>query len=114
VDYTLTFGVGRVDTRESVTVDWPDGRTSARSHVATNQRITVREAEGIVRPSNRPTAQPPLFKDVTAPIALDFVHHENNFVDFDREPLVPKMVSREGPFIAVGDVNGDGLDDFFI
>ena len=114
VDYTLTFGVGRVDTLESVTVDWPDGRTSALSHVATNQRITVREAEGIVRPPNRPTAQPPLFKDVTAPIALDFVHHENDFVDFDREPLVPKMVSREGPFIAVGDVNGDGLDDFFI
>jgi len=24
------------------------------------------------------------------------------------------MVSREGPFVAVGDVNGDGLDDFFI
>ncbi len=114
VDYTLTFGVGRVDTLESVTVDWPDGRTSALSHVATNQRITVREAEGIVRPPNRPTAQPPLFKDVTASIAVDLVHHENDFVDFDREPLVPKMVSREGPFIAVGDVNGDGLDDFFI
>jgi hypothetical protein len=35
-------------------------------------------------------------------------------VDFDREPLIPKMVSREGPLVAVCDVNGDGLDDFFI
>src|SRR6185503_4156914 len=43
VDYVLTFGVGRVDTLESVTVDWPDGRTSGMSHVGTNQRITIRE-----------------------------------------------------------------------
>jgi enediyne biosynthesis protein E4 len=52
--------------------------------------------------------------DVTERAALDFKHHENDFVDFDREPLMPKLVSTEGPFIAVGDVNGDGLDDLFI
>jgi len=45
---------------------------------------------------------------------LDFKHQENEFVDFDREQLIPKMVSTEGPFVTVGDVNGDGLDDFFI
>ena len=27
---------------------------------------------------------------------------------------MPKLVSTEGPFLAVGDVNGDGLDDIFI
>jgi hypothetical protein len=42
------------------------------------------------------------------------VHHENEFVDFDREPLTFKMLSTEGPCIAVGDVNRDGLDDMFI
>jgi len=114
VDYTLTFGVGRVDTVESLTVDWPDGRTSGMTHVGTNQRLTIRESEGHFQPPNRPTAHPPLFRDVTAAVGLDFTHHENDFVDFDREPLIPKMVSREGPFVTVGDVNGDGLDDFFI
>src|SRR6266403_4036721 len=44
VDYTLTFGVGRIETLESVTVDWPDGRTSGMMHVGTNQRLTVRES----------------------------------------------------------------------
>jgi hypothetical protein len=55
-----------------------------------------------------------LLKDVTSTVGLDFIHHENEFVDFDRERLIPKMVSTEGPFVTVGDVNGDGLDDFFI
>ncbi|OLB67901.1 MAG: hypothetical protein AUI09_01735 [Gemmatimonadetes bacterium 13_2_20CM_2_66_5] len=114
VDYTLTFGVGRVDTLDSVTVDWPDRRTSVLSHVATNQRLTIREQDRQVRPTVQPSNRPTLFKDVTAQVGLDFVHHENDFVDFDREPLIPKLVSTEGPFITVGDVNGDGLDDFFI
>src|SRR5467141_3398794 len=66
VDYTLTFGVGRIDTLQAVTVDWPDGRTSGMSHVGTNQRITIREQDGAsVRPPqlplDRPTARPPLF-----------------------------------------------------
>ncbi|HJS43555.1 MAG TPA: VCBS repeat-containing protein [Gemmatimonadales bacterium] len=127
VDYTLTFGVGPIDTLESLTVDWPDGRTSVLSHVATNQRLTIRPPplsldrptarppdRPTARPPDRPTARPPLFRDVTAQVGLDFVHRENDFVDFNRERLIPKMLSTEGPFVTVGDVNRDGLDDFFI
>jgi len=47
-------------------------------------------------------------------VALPYVHRENEFVDFDREPLIPKLLSTEGPMLAVADVNGDGLDDMFI
>jgi len=85
------------------------------SHVGTNQRLTIRE-DAAAAPAPPPHAAPPaaLFRDVTAEVGLDFVHHENEFADFDREPLIPKMVSREGPVVTVGDVNRDGLDDFFI
>ncbi len=114
VDYVLTFGLGRLDTVESVTVEWPDGHTSRRDRVATNQRLTVRQQDARVARPGRPSARPPVFTDVTDQVALPFVHHENDFVDFDRDRLIPKMVSTEGPLLAVADVNGDGLDDLFI
>jgi len=53
------------------------------------------------------------FEDITRQYGLSYLHKENQFVEFDREPLMPFMVSREGPALAVGDINGDQLDDVF-
>src|SRR2546422_1870877 len=114
VDYVLTFGAGLLDTIDAVKVEWPDGRVSVRKHVATNQRLTIRESEAVAAPVPSPQPLTPLFTDVTDRVKLPYVHRENDFVDFDREPLIPKLLSTEGPYIAVADVNGDGLDDLFI
>jgi len=123
VDYVLTFGVGQRDTLDSVKVEWPgrEGRVSLLTNVATNQRLTIRQADsrtagrsGVDRPTVRPSDRPTVLVDVTDQVALPYVHRENEFVDFDREPLIPKLLSTEGPMLAVADVNGDGLDDMFI
>src|SRR5213592_1448547 len=128
VDYVLTFGVGQRHTLDSLKVEWPDpeGRVTVLTHVATNQRLTVRQSEeertalGASRrraPAGLPERgfqRRPLLEDVTDEVGLPYVHRENEFVDFDREPLIPKLVSTEGPFMAVADMNGDGLDDLFI
>ena len=53
-------------------------------------------------------------EDITAKTKLLFKHVEDEFHEFDREPLIPHMLSTEGPALAIGDINQDGLDDVFI
>ena len=113
VDYVLTFGLGIADTVPELLVDWPDGRRSTITDVAANQRIMLRQSNSAVV-SEATDSEEPLLSDVTEEVALPFVHVENAFVDFDREPLIPRMLSTEGPLLAVADVNGDGLADVFI
>jgi hypothetical protein len=52
--------------------------------------------------------------DITQSVNLNYLHHENSFVEFDREPLIPHMISTESPALAVADINHDGLEDIFI
>jgi enediyne biosynthesis protein E4 len=115
VDYVLDFGLGRAQQVDSLRVDWPDGRVSALGRLAADQLVSVRQAESVAAspPASVATVRTPL-EDVTARTRLDFQHRENDFTDFDRERLIPKLLSTEGPMLAVADVNGDGLDDVYI
>ncbi|MEX1185751.1 MAG: VCBS repeat-containing protein [Gemmatimonadaceae bacterium] len=114
VDYVLTFGLGTLDKVDTVRVEWSDGRVSTLNDVAANQRLVVRQSGSVSPVDVEPKRSTPVFVDVTDRIDLGFVHRENAFVDFDRERLIPKMLSTEGPYMAVADVNGDGLEDAFI
>ncbi|GBD01802.1 hypothetical protein HRbin18_01531 [bacterium HR18] len=117
VDPVLTFGLGKLDTVEAVVVVWPDGRYEVRRQVATNQRLRFRQSEaqpGTPEVPLLPARQIPHLVDVTARIGLTHRHQEDAFVDFQREGLLPWMRSREGPRVAVGDVNGDGREDFYL
>ena len=53
-------------------------------------------------------------EDITAQTGLKYKHQENPFVEFNREYLIPHMVSTEGPALAIADINHDGLEDVFI
>jgi hypothetical protein len=53
-------------------------------------------------------------EDITSKVGLNYLHKENFFPEFDREPLIPRMFSTEGPALAVADINHDGLEDVFI
>jgi len=114
VDPRLHFGLGPSDVIDTLTVVWPDRRFQTLTGIAVDTLITLRQEDAGGRyeyPAERPAH--PLFMDVTDAIKIDYRHRENRFIDFSREPLMPHLISTEGPALAVGDVNDDGLDDLF-
>jgi len=53
-------------------------------------------------------------EDISSKVDLKYKHEENNYQEFNVEPLMPHLLSTEGPGLAVADLNHDGLDDVFI
>lgn len=115
VDPVMTFGLGSAAPIDSVEVVWPDDRVHKIHNVAVNQRLILDQRDAEVSPKVARKPEPkPFLTDVSADGLLDHRHQENEFVDFDREPLLPKMLSTEGPRIAAGDVDGDDLSDVYV
>jgi hypothetical protein len=113
----LHIGIGksRID---SIVLIWPDNSFQSLAWKA-NEKIQLSYKSGLSKFNYHlfqqhwmnPTRP---MEDITAQSQLNFLHIENPFNEFDREALIPHMVSREGPALATGDFDGDGRDDIFI
>ncbi len=110
----LFFGVPRNKKIKSISITWPRGLTNVINEVTPNEVLIVREpgTESILSVTS--PAKQRLFKDVTNVAGIDFIHRENEFVDFKAEVLLPYQLSREGPALAKGDVDKDGREDVFV
>lgn len=101
---------------DSALLIWPD-QTFQRVQLKPGQTQAIQYQIGLPKymfHSSQSNAAPSLFDDITITTQLNHQHQENRFNEFDREPLIPHMVSAEGPALAVADINGDGLEDVFV
>lgn len=94
-----------------VEVTWRSGRTTRVTNATPGQTIEIAEA-GASDPAPAREAEVALFADATD--RLGFVHGENAFDDFARQPLLPRNLSQPGPGLSWSDLNGDGADDLVV
>jgi hypothetical protein len=111
MDYKMVVGLGNAKTVDSLVVMWPDNKVQTIKNIPSNKVVHLDYADA--KPAaKRPAAKSStVFKEATAPA---FVHKENDYNDFNRERLIFNLLSSEGPALTGGDVNGDGLDDFYV
>ncbi len=111
MDLRPNFGISNND---SVTVEviWPSGKITQIEHTAANQILNLYESDGVPRIKEIDSSEQQIFQQ--SALKIPFKHTENRFVDFDRDRLLPHMLSTEGPRMAMADVNNDGRKDIFI
>lgn len=110
------FGLGAIRQVDTLLVQWPDGKVTLKTNVATNQTLVLNQKDAVATQVNlveQDTASC-TFSDITGKVGIDYTHKENAYSDFDQNRLLFQMLSTQGPKLCKGDVNGDGLEDFFV
>ncbi|MFY0654919.1 MAG: VCBS repeat-containing protein [Cyclobacteriaceae bacterium] len=104
------FGVGNSPNVDMVKVTWRDNTTTVLTNVRANQTLTIEKKENQIVEREK---SEPLFSEAKIKGLDDLKHLENHFDDYRYQVLLPHKLSQEGPAVAVGDVNGDNLDDLY-
>ncbi|AWX44062.1 hypothetical protein HME9304_01062 [Flagellimonas maritima] len=111
VDYTMTIGIGQKEKIDSLRVIWPNNKTQTIRAIEKNTLITLKQNDAIEIYEKFKDNKNPLLTEIKSEITK---HKENKHIDFDYEGLISKMLSQEGPTIAVADIDNDGNEDIFI
>ncbi len=110
VDQTIHIGLGASGKIDSLIVRWPDQKVQSLDSVAINQTLVLQQSNAnseVKRPPKKTTL-------LSEGPGVPFAHREDKFIAFSSERLIPHMLSTQGPRMAVGDKNRDGLEDVFV
>jgi hypothetical protein len=113
VDPILSFGLGN-NTSFKVAITWADGRLQDVENLSSDNLHIIEYAPK----DNHPQAlsvKPQTFKLLNADsLGLTFKHKEYAFDEFKRTRSLHQQYTQHSPGIAIGDVDGNGLDDIYI
>jgi len=107
------FGLNNNTTIDSILVRWPDHSISKLESVSANSLVTITHADA-VEGRNTIKENYSFLTEVSSDLGLDILHEEDDYIDFNVQPLLIHKLSQYGPGLSVGDVNGNGLEDLYI
>lgn len=112
----LHFGLGTLNTVDSLLVSWPNGQMTKLTNIVANQSMTVEynAATAFAGQHSAPVKSEKLFESIELDSMNRYKHEENPFNDFEAEVLLPHKNSTLGPSLATGDLNGDGREDYIV
>ena len=113
-DYIIHFGLGLANHVDSLRIVWSDGKSQTQKNLPIDRLVPLAYRQAQPTPAQPQITQPTLLTDITHSSGVQFTHQEESYLDYNQEPLLPHKFSQQGPKLATGDVNGDGLEDLFV
>lgn len=98
---------------DSIVIKWPDEKQQVLIKPAIDTAFTISKNDAVAK-SSVTDSSAAIFSNITSQLNLPYRHIESFFYDYGFQTLLPQKYSQEGPFISTGDLNGDGLEDFFV
>jgi hypothetical protein len=116
VENIAFFGLGKAVIVDTVIVRWPDGNQQILNQVKSNQLLLVKQSDAKGKYDfNKPIlAGYTEFKEITDSLGMEYTHQEKDYIDFNIQKLLPHKLSDYGPALAVGDIDGNGLEDLIM
>lgn len=111
-EYPLTIGLGEIKTIDSIRIVWPNRKITRNTNLMVDTTYAFSIKDAASEPDRLIVSRPTLLLRASE-MGLG-AHQENRYEDFYNERNIPIMLSQEGPKAAIGDVNGDGLDDIYV
>ena len=115
VEDIVHFGMGKTQVIDTILIEWPDGNIQTFYNTKVNQVLEVKYSDSQKKSdADKPLPSHVIFKEVSRLLDIKFKHKEWDKIDFYKQRTLPHKFSQAGPAIAIGDVNGDDLEDFII
>lgn len=111
VESGLFFGLGESTMVDSLHIRWPRGEVQTLKNVQAGQALSVYQKDARFEVKEMVTSKP-LFQQLSD--VVNYMHDENDFIDFKVQALLPHAFSTEGPAMAAADINNDGLQDLYL
>ncbi len=108
------FGLGKASQIDSLKILWADGKQQITTNIKADETITVSYTDAAVVKPVTQAKDSSVFINANNKYGIHFKPKERDFVDYNIQPSIPHKLSQYGPGIAVGDIDGNGFDDFYI